>query len=284
MSTEFIAPKTLDAALEALRERPNAVVLAGGTDLWPHWTGSGPRPQLVLSLHRLAALSRIEQQDGELRIGALCTHRQLGSSELVQEAAPALAAAAKTVGAAQIQNRGTLGGNLANASPAADLPPALLAAEAVVELASCAGKRELPLRDFFIAYRTVDRRPDELLVAVRLRPLPAGSNEFFRKVGTRKAQAISKVVAAARIALSAQGQVTQATLAFGSVAATPLRLTSVEQWLKDKPLAAARAAVAAQVRAAVNPIDDLRSSAAYRRHVSGAIVEGWLTALAARAH
>jgi CO/xanthine dehydrogenase FAD-binding subunit len=275
----FYAPETVEQALQALAnatERP--IVLAGGTDLWPQWTGGlTPRPERVLSLHRLRELRLIELlEEGVLRIGAACTHGDLVRSELVRQACPAVAEAAATIGAVQIQNRGTVGGNLINGSPAADLPPPLAAAGAEVELASVDGPRCVALDHFYTGYRALDRRPDELLLAVRVPALPAGALERFSKVGTRRAQAISKVVGACRLQL-ADGVVARAGIAFGSVAPTVVRLHALEQWLVGRT-PDAQTAEQAETRAAaeVQPIDDLRSSAEYRRYVVGRLVRRWI--------
>ena len=276
----FLAPGELERALELLACQPPPVVLAGGTDLWPLWTsadGGSARPERVLSLHRLAELRRIEEAPDGLRIGAACTHTDLVRSALVRAASPALAQAAATIGAVQVQNRGTIGGNLVNASPAADLPPPLMAAGAEVELASVRGRRRLPLARFYTGYRELDRREDELLVAVIVPALPPGAWERFRKVGTRRAQAISKVVGACRVTVDERGQIVAAALAFGSVAPTAVRLERLEKWLVGRRPEQA-VAEEAEIRAVreVSPIDDLRSPADYRAHVVGRLVRAWL--------
>lgn len=271
--TTWLAPATLEEALASLAET-RAEILAGGTDLWPKWSSGQPRPERVLSLHRLGALRGIALEAGVLRIGAACTHSELARSEAVRRACPALAEAALTVGAIQIQNQGTIGGNLANASPAADLPPPLVAAGAEVELASArGGTRWLPLDAFYLGYRRTARREDELLTEVRLPALPAGARERFRKVGTRRAQSIAKVAVAGRIALAADGTIARAGIALGSVGPTVVRLAALEAWLCGRaPDAETARAAEARARAAVQPIDDLRSSADYRRHVAGRLV------------
>jgi carbon-monoxide dehydrogenase medium subunit len=274
----FLAPDSLEGALEHLRRQPGITVLAGGTDLWPQWTAGGARPDRVLSLHRLEALRLIELVGGKLRVGAAATHAELARSEAVRAACPALAEAAATVGAVQIQNRGTIGGNLVNASPAADLPPPLAAAGAEVELASAArGARRVELAAFYRGYREIDRAPDELLTAVIVPALPAGGREAFYKVGTRRAQAISKVMGASRLTFAPDGAVATAGIAFGSVAPTVIRLTDLERWLIGRtPDEATADEAAGRAAAAVQPIDDLRSSAAYRAHVVGRLVHRWL--------
>src|SRR6266581_1904127 len=184
-----------------------------------------------------------------LEIGAAESYTGIIRSRDAQEHVPALVAAARTIGAAQIQNRGTLGGNLANASPAGDTLPVLLAYDAVV----VTDRRAIPIDKFFIGYRKTELHPDELITAVRL---PLGRQVAFRKVGTRAAQAISKVV------MAVSGH--PARIAIGSVAEVPLRARRAEAALERNDLAAAIAAVADDIR----PIDDVRSTAAYRRRVT----------------
>jgi len=279
MSHSFIAPNTLDEALTLLAEDRPPQVLAGGTDLWPLWTsGQLDKPARVLSLHRLQPLQRIQQQGSLLRIGAGCTHATLGASPEVQRACPSVAQAAATIGAAQIQNRGTVGGNLVGASPAADLPPALCAIDASVELSSVAGTRQVPLHSFYLGYRRIDLRAGELLTAVLAPPLPAkGGFEYFQKVGTRRAQAISKVAGACRILLSEEGSIAACGVAFGSVGPTVVRLADLEQWLIGQPYNGQTAREAGRrAREGVAPIDDLRSTAGYRSYLVGRLVQGWL--------
>jgi CO/xanthine dehydrogenase FAD-binding subunit len=170
-----------------------------------------------------------------------------------------------------------LAGNIINASPAADLPPALLAADAELELKSHQTSRRVALRSFFAGYKQIDLRPGELLTAIRLRPLADGHYETFRKVGTRRAQAISKVVGACRLGLDESGKLATVRFAFGSIAATSLRLEQVEAHVFGKaPSEALASEAAALAKAAVNPIDDVRSSADYRRHVVGELIRSWM--------
>ena len=274
----FTAPDSLAEALSLLAQQPGQTVLAGGTDLWPQWTSEQHKPGQVLSLHRLAELGQISATPGEpLRIGATVTHAQLVRSAEVRDGCPAVAQAAATIGAAQIQNRGTIGGNLVNASPAADLPPPLVAAGAEVELASTKGTRRVPLDSFYQGYRQLDLGPGELLVAVLVPALPAVAREHFRKIGTRRAQAISKVMGACRLELGPDQIITRAGIAFGSVAPVVLRLEQLEQWLCGRRADSDTAREAGQrAVAAVQPIDDLRSSADYRRQMVGRLVQGWI--------
>ncbi len=274
----FFAPETLDGALQILSRGDCPKVLAGGTDLWPQWAaGDAPRPEQVLSLHRLAGMRQIYIEDERLRIGATATHAEVVRSQEVARCCPAVAEAAATIGAMQIQNRGTVGGNLVNASPAADLPPPLVAAGAEVELVSLRGVRRVALDAFYLGYRKIDLRPDELLAAVLVPPLPAGAREHFRKVGTRRAQAISKVMGACRLELNDDGRIVRAGVAFGSVAPVVLRAVVLEQWLEGRQADAETAAEAERrASALVQPIDDLRSSADYRRYIVGRLIKNWI--------
>jgi xanthine dehydrogenase FAD-binding subunit len=277
MST-FLAPGTLGEALSLLDRPDPPAVLAGGTDLWPLWrSGQRPMPSSVLSLHRLGDLRRISMEGDLLRIGACCAHARIAASGEVRRACPAVAEAAATIGARQVQNRGTLGGNLVGASPAADLPPPLCAAGAIVELASASGVRRVPIDRFFLGYRRVDLRPGELLAAVLVPPLTEGGRERFRKVGTRRAQAISKVAGACRLVLRPGGTIASAAIALGSVAPTVVRLYELEQWLEGRAPDGDTAAEAGhRTEALVSPIDDLRSTADYRRYIVGQLVRLWI--------
>jgi len=187
----------------------------------------------------------------------------------------ALRECARTVGALQIQNRGTVGGNIVNASPAGDSLPLWLALDAQFEVASISGRRRVAAADFWKGYRTVDLAPDELLVAVHIDSQP-NDHLHYRKVGTRLAQAISKVVLGGRIRV-ADGVVTEARIALGSVAPVPLRLASVEAALVGKPIDPAAADL---VVTDIAPIDDIRSTATYRNRVATRIVRSWLESLA----
>jgi len=273
----FSAPETLDEVLAIRQKHPEAVILAGGTDLWPQWSSGEAAPERVVSLHHLGGLRRISAEDDYLRVGAACTHTDLVRSEVVRRLCPTLSEAAATVGAVQIQNRGTIGGNVVNASPAADLPPVLMAVGALLELSSSDGVRQVAVDHFYQGYRQIDLRPDELLTSVLIPPLPAEAREHFRKVGTRRAQAISKVVGACRLELRDDGTITRAGVAFGSVGPTVIRARDLEEWLVgQQPNVPTAEQAARMAREAVAPIDDLRSSAEYRVYICGVMVRNWL--------
>ena len=255
-------PKTLDEALQMRAENPRAQPIAGGTDLMVAIeTGHNP-PAQILNLWGIDALGGIEDGPDGLRVGALATWIQVGQSPLCQTHAPALVEAAQTVGARQIQNRGTVGGNIANASPAGDSLPVLLALDAEVEVASVRGARRIPMDALYTGYRTLALAPDEIIVAVHLPHIHPGDRQHFRKVGTRMAQSISKVMLGARVRLEG-GVVTEARIAFGSIAATPIRIKPIEAAMIGKPI---DPTVADQLQ--IQPIDDIRSTAAYRTTVA----------------
>ena len=266
------SPESLGEALGLLAQGQGWRPIAGGTDLMVQITGElAPPPERVLDIWRLDELRGIEVADGALVLGALTTYSDIRRSELCQEHLPALVEAAATIGAAQIQNRGTIGGNIVNASPAGDTLPVLLTTDADFTLASANGRRVVAAADFWPAYRQPDRRPDELLSHVRV-PLPRGRQVRFRKVGTRRAQAISKVVLA--LAWREDGGVWRdVRLALGSVAATPIRARATEAVLEGAAPRQTTADHAAVTLAnEIQPIDDVRSTADYRRVVAARVL------------
>ena len=278
-TTEHIdirCPRTLAEALRLQAdERTRGTLLAGGTDLMVQWASGVPTPVRATSVWNLPEISAIEVCADCLEIGAGVTHAFLVDCTQVHRHLPALAAAAATVGAAQIQARGTLGGNAANASPAGDTAPALLVTGGSVVLASVSGTREVPLDRFWTAYRRIDARPDEIIVAFRL-PKKGKAQERFRKIGTRRAQAISKVMAASRIFVE-KGRIQSVAIALGSIAPTPVRLSEVEALLAgQKPTPALIDEAEKLAQASVRPIADIRSTAEYRRWASGRLVRAAL--------
>ena len=248
---KYIRPKSLADAVQTYRTTPGCRPLAGGTDLMVmlHARTVRPQPLAVLDLWSLAELKGVRRVQDMVEIGAAESYTGIIASRHVQQHLAALAAAAGTIGAAQIQNRGTLGGNLANASPAGDTLPVLRAYDAVV----VTDRRAIPIDKFFVGYRKTALQADELITAVRF---PIGRQVAFRKVGTRAAQAISKIV----MAVSRN----PARIAIGSVAEVPLRARRAEAALDRGDVEGAIAAVADDIR----PIDDVRSTAAYRRSVT----------------
>jgi xanthine dehydrogenase small subunit len=247
--------------------------LAGGTDLMVRITGEiGEAPGRLLDIWHLDELRGITLLQDTLVVGALSTYTDLRSSDAVARAVPALSQAAATIGAAQIQNRGTIGGNVVNASPAGDTLPLLLATDARIVLGSVRGERVVPATGFWVGYRVTARADDELVLRIEI-PIPPGRQVRFRKVGTRRAQAISKVVMALAWVPDHAGAWHDVRLAYGSIAPVPVRLPAAEAELEGGVVSrevAARAAAA--VTRSIEPIDDVRSTADYRRAVSGRIL------------
>jgi xanthine dehydrogenase small subunit len=252
----LLQPRTLAEALRLLRDEGPLVPLAGCTDLYVGLHFGTVREPRFLDLQGLRALRGIRLRSETLVIGALATYAELIASPLVRRRLPILAEASRWVGSPQIQNRGTLGGNVANASPAGDTLPVLAVAESAVLLRNVDGERRVPFGSFYTGYRQTVMRPDELIVAIEVPPVEG--RQWFRKVGTRAAQAISKVVMAAVRA-------PRPRIALGSVAPIVVRLPRTEAVLAGGgTLADAQAVLVDEIQ----PIDDLRSTATYRRRVS----------------
>ena len=252
----LLEPRSLRDALKMLRDEGPLVPMAGCTDLYVSLNFGTLGATRFLNLWPLDGLRSIEQRGRALSIGALATFTDLIRSPIVNRRLPMLAAAAREVGGVQIQNRGTLGGNVANASPAGDTLPVLAVADTVVVLQSAGGTRRIGFGEFYTGYRKSVARPDELIVSFDV-TVPEG-RQWFRKVGTRAAQAISKVVMAA-----VDGESTR--VAIGSVAPTVVRLPRTEAVLAaGGTLEDAKSTLLSEIA----PIDDIRSTAEYRRRVA----------------
>lgn len=283
-SYEIIAPRTLKEALAKLKSQPGIYrPIAGGTDLMVLLEAGQLVHKKFLNLWGLKDLEKIRLTSRRISIGALTTYSQMRRSPTLSREFPLLGAAASETGAIAIQNRGTIGGNIANASPAADTPPALLVYDAEIELISSSGSRRVPYAEFHVGYKKTVMRPDELIYRVHLKRDTAGLMHYYRKVGTRKAQAISKVCFAGALGVSPKGVITHARVALGSIAATPFRCRRVESALLGRPLepalvAHARKAIAAEIK----PLDDIRSTAEYRLRVAGNLLEEFLAQVAAQ--
>jgi CO/xanthine dehydrogenase FAD-binding subunit len=269
---------TLEDALRTLAAEPGVwVPFAGGTDLMVLMeAGKLPRKK-YLSLWNLKELSGVHVKEHEVRLGALATYTDLLSDSTLHAEFPLVCAAARETGAVAIQNRGTVGGNIANASPAADLPPALLVYDAVVSVASMRGERRIPYEHFHKGYKVMDLAADELITAVTLPRGRSGWMQMYRKVGTRRAQAISKVCFSAAASLT-QGTIDDLRIALGSVAPTVLRCTRTEQALRGSAQGDEHALRRARktLEEEIAPIDDLRSNARYRRLVAGNLLEDFV--------
>ena len=248
--------------------------IAGGTDLMVALAGeAGEPPERMLDLWHLDELRGIALDGDALVLGALTTYTDIRRSALCREHVPALVDAAATIGAVQIQNRGTIGGNAANASPAGDTLPILLALDATLVCGSVRGERSIAATDFWPAYRRTALAPDELLLRIRF-PLAGGRETRFRKIGTRRAQSISKVVMALSYRIAGSGGAwTDVRLALGSVAPTPIRAGATEAALEGRPPTPETADRAAETLAGeLKPIDDVRSTAEYRRLVAARVL------------
>lgn len=246
---------TLHDALAVMRDDPRTP-LAGATDLYVALNFGTLVPRRFLDIMALDELRGISVRGDVLVIGALTTYTSLLKSAVVAERVPILAEASGQIGGVQIQNRGTLGGNIANASPAGDSLPVLAAIDAVVVLRSADNERRVGINEFYTGYRATVMRPDELIVAIEIAAVEG--RQWFRKVGTRAAQAISKIVVA-----GVRGP--QPRIAFGSVAPTVVRVPETERALAAGEGIDAAARILARE---IKPIDDIRSTAEYRMRVS----------------
>lgn len=266
------SPRSLDEAFAAMAAGPHRPV-AGGTDLLVQITGEiGEPPQRVIDLWGLDELRGISVERDALVIGALATYTDIRRSPDVTRHLPALAEAAATIGAAQIQNRGTLGGNAANASPAGDTLPILLAADAELVLGGPHGERTVSASEFWPAYRRTALAADELILRIRF-PIVADRQVRFRKVGTRRAQAISKVVMALAWQPGGDDAWHDVRLALGSMAPTPVRAGRTESVLEGAaPTPEMADAAVAMLGDELTPIDDVRSTADYRHAVAGRVL------------
>jgi CO/xanthine dehydrogenase FAD-binding subunit len=276
----LISPSDLGEALDVLAQDNGAwKPFAGGTDLMVLLEAGRLPHKNYVNIWNLKELRGIEVTDSLVTIGALTTYTEVQNHPALQEEFPMLGQAAKETGGIAIQNRGTLGGNIVNASPAADSPPALLAYDAELELVSKAGARRIPYSGFHQGYKHMDIRPDELLHTIRLPRQTKGSTHYYRKVGTRKAQAISKVCFAA-VAGVKDGNLDHVRIALGSVAPIPLRCFKTETAVNGQPLNEQTIAAAKQSLAdEISPIDDIRSTKDYRLQVSLNLLEDFLVRL-----
>ena len=283
---ELSVAHSLESVLLQLAEAPGQhTLLAGGTELMVAFNTGRLSTRSLLSIQHLRELRFLRIDADAIHIGAGSTFTDIRQHDLLAQEFPLLAQAASWTGSIANQNRGTLGGNLCNASPAADTPPALLAYDAAVTLLSAAGERTIPYRDFHLGYKKTALRPEELLYSVTVpRGLRGGWQQYIRKVGTRNAQAISKT-ALAGVARLEDTRIAEIRLGAASLADRPLRLCATEQALAgssllpadiDTTIRLARAALAREAK----PIDDIRSTARYRVMVAANLLEEFLRQLA----
>lgn len=274
----YLRPSTLDEALAALQDGPR-LVFAGGTDVYPARVGR-PIDEDVLDLSALPALRAITVDDGMCRIPALATWTDLIRADLPARF-DGLKAAARAVGGVQIQNRGTIAGNLCNASPAADGLPNLMALDAQVELTSASGRRVVPCGQFVVGNRRTIRRPDELVTAI-LVPMPANdSRSTFLKLGARAYLVISIAMVAAVIELGTDDRIVTARVVVGACSEVPVPVPAVEARLVGRTLAEAPdVTIEAADIAHLTPIDDVRAPADYRRRAALVLVRRAIAELA----
>jgi CO/xanthine dehydrogenase FAD-binding subunit len=263
---EFVQPTTWEDALAAKAEQPDALPIAGGTDVMVELNFDRRRPPALLDLTRIAELAEWSTVDGEVRLGSGVTYARILAD--LGDLLPGLAIASRTVGSPQIRNRGTVGGNLATASPAGDALPPLLATGATVEVESVRGRRSIPIGEFFTGPKRSALAPDELIAAVTI-SVAAGPQQFA-KIGTRNAM----VIAVASFSVALDPGTRRLGTGIGSAGPTPLRAPEAEafaaghlDWDGPGPLdTEVVARFGALVAEAANPIDDVRGTAAYRRH------------------
>jgi CO/xanthine dehydrogenase FAD-binding subunit len=279
---ELVAPGSLQAVLSLLSAEPGAwLPIAGGTDVMVQYAAGTLSARKLVSLWNLRELRRIEVFNDEIRIGAGCTYTDQRQHEILEREFPLLTNAARWTGGIANQNRGTLGGNIVNASPAADSLPALLVYEAELILISALGERRVKYMDFHTGYKKTQLRANELIRAVCLSRRFLGYLSYSRKVGARSAQAISKVCIAG-LGQAVRGVVKDVRVALGSVAPVPLRLLRTEDLVKGQHIDGALVLRARETAMEeIRPIDDIRSTAAYRAAVSGNLVAEFLEKLAA---
>jgi CO/xanthine dehydrogenase FAD-binding subunit len=293
---ELIAPPTLSEALQILAQNPSRYTpIAGGTELMVALSAGRLPQKHLLSINHLRELRFIEVTPTTITLGSGTTFTDIRRNPTIAVELPLLTQAASWTGSIANQNRGTLGGNIVNASPAADSPPALLAYDATLTLISASGTRTIPYADFHLSYKKTVLRPDELLHSIQIKRNFAGYKTYIRKVGARNAQAISKIALACLARLSEPNDpagistgnpriIQDIRIGAASLRETPTRCPAAEQALLHQPLtpatlptliAVARAALAAEAR----PIDDIRSTAKYRAAVAANLLEEFLRSL-----
>ncbi|MCU1265991.1 MAG: Carbon monoxide dehydrogenase [Acidobacteria bacterium] len=271
-------PQTLHETLGLLAHEAGVWKLfAGGTDLMVLLEAGKLVHRNYLNIRNLEELRGIEITDQQVTLGALTTYTDVQANAILREEFPMLCQAASETGGLAIQNRGTLGGNIVNASPAADSPPALLAYDAELELVSASGSRWVLYHGFHTGYKKMIIRPDELLTRIRLSRSTETPRQYYRKVGTRKAQAISKVCFAG-VAQINDGHIDDARIVLGSVAPVPLRCIRTEAVLRGARVDSALIAAAqAELAREIVPIDDIRSTGRYRLQVSLNLLKDFLS-------
>lgn len=273
-------PTDLGEALALLADEPGVwKPFAGGTDLMVLFEAGKLLHKKFFSIWSLKELRGIDATAEYITLGALTTYTEIQGNEILQREFPLLCQAASETGGLAIQNRGTLGGNVANASPAGDSPPALLVYDAQLELVSTTGTRLIPYNGFHTGYKQMLMRPDELIKSIRLPRAGEPWRQYYRKVGTRKAQAISKICFAGLAQLDGE-QIKDIRIAVGSVAPVVVRCSRTEDVLRGRKVDAAAVSDArAELAREISPIDDIRSTAKYRLQVAMNVLEEFLMKL-----
>ena len=277
---QLTTPASLADALALLKNEPGVWrPFAGGTDLMVLLEAGRLAHRNYINIWGLHELRGIEATDTHITLGALTTYTEVQTSPILQREFPMLCQAASETGGLAIQNRGTLGGNIVNASPAADSPPALLAYDAEIELVSTRGSRWLPYQGFHTGYKQMHIEPDELLTRIRMPRTAANMKHYYRKVGTRKAQAISKVCLAA-VGRTENAQIVDTRIAVGSVAPVVVRCVQTEDILRGRKVDDETIKTACDTMVLeISPIDDIRSTAKYRLQVAKNLLVDFLTGL-----
>jgi CO/xanthine dehydrogenase FAD-binding subunit len=278
-SYQLLSPQNLFNALDLLASAPGVwKPFAGGTDLMVLLEAGKLAHKNYINIWNLNELRGIGVAEDQVTIGALTTYTEIQSHPVLRAEFPMLCQAASETGGLAIQNRGTLGGNIANASPAADSPPALLVYDAELELVSTSGSRRVPYQGFHTGYKQMNIQPQELLARIRLPRSTKNLTQYYRKVGTRKAQAISKVCFAATASTDGE-RLADVRIAFGSVAPIPIRCVKTETALRGQRIDQLPALGNAVLAREIVPIDDIRSTANYRIRVSLNLLDDFLSSL-----
>jgi len=277
---QLLTPTSLAEALSMLANEPGVwKPFAGGTDLMVLLEAGRLQHSNYINIWSLDELHQIQVTENHITLGALTTYTEVQSNPILRSEFPMLCQAASETGGLAIQNRGTLGGNIVNASPAADSPPALLAYDAEIELTSTKSSRWIPYHGFHTGYKEMQIEPNELLTRIRLPRQTSNCLHYYRKVGTRKAQAISKVCLAA-LGRQEDTRISDIRIAFGSVAPIVIRCVSTESQLRGKPFDASTMKLAREsLIKEIAPIDDIRSTAAYRLRVAANLLVDFLNDL-----
>jgi CO/xanthine dehydrogenase FAD-binding subunit len=278
---EMETPRDLAVALDRMASEPAVwKPFAGGTDLMVLLEAGKLPHKKFLNIWNLRELRGIAVGAEHVTLGALTTYAEVQRHEILEREFPLLCRAAAETGSVATQNRGTLGGNIANASPAADSPPALIVYDAEIEIISAAGTRWVPYASFHTGYKKMNLRAGELIRRIRVTRSAAGRKQYFRKVGTRRAQAISKICFAGAARVEA-GRIADVRIVLGSVAPTALRAVRAEELLRGQELRGTDVRAAQEVLGAeIAPIDDMRSTARYRRNVARNLLAEFLEVLA----